>query len=104
VSYPVLGDPACWSWPVLSSGGDWAVIVAWQESRCALCGTTSGRLERDHDHATGLRPLRSPAGPLGGQPGQPEPQVAALLPAAAAAPAAVPNRVARPTLQGLQHP
>lgn len=53
--YLTLPDPACWSWPVFTIGGDWDTIVVWQAGRCALCGATGRRLVCDHEYATGLR-------------------------------------------------
>lgn len=53
-----LTEPAylLWELPsdeVLAING-WDRVVAWQMDRCALCGEPD-RLERDHDHKTGLR-------------------------------------------------
>ncbi|MGV9278025.1 endonuclease domain-containing protein [Streptomyces griseosporeus] len=55
----VLGDPACWGWPVPAAGPPVpedqaaAVLNDWQQGRCAICATTED-LVNDHDHQTGL--------------------------------------------------
>lgn len=56
----LLGDPACWSWPVpgedLASGDEYEDarrLSDWQKGRCAICGIVD-QLVNDHDHQTGL--------------------------------------------------
>lgn len=50
-------DPACWAWPLperepTEDPAD--LLHAWQDGRCANCGSDRRRLVEDHDHTTGL--------------------------------------------------
>ncbi|MFG2865450.1 endonuclease domain-containing protein [Streptomyces sioyaensis] len=55
---PVAAQPACHQWklptsvdPKLPSLGK---LIAWQRTRCALCGVATATCVVDHDHTTGL--------------------------------------------------
>lgn len=52
--YPHDDTAAFETWPDRPEpGATWADLLAWQASRCAMCGTDRQRMVEDHDHRTG---------------------------------------------------
>lgn len=51
-----LSEPECWSWPVPTNPAEsgFALLAAWHEGRCAICGVAAVHQVLDHEHDSGL--------------------------------------------------